>query len=161
MSKKHDLDSWKLSIMVERGAIVIKGGDRLDERRWRKWKRLKTVWKRLSGKNENPSWKNVVSLRQFSRQRGREGHPCQLWTETSPPPPVFYYFLRSRPSSTASSSRTMALGSRRFFSSLGEDIPPPFHLSLSSSRLQNPPSFCPFTRGPFMPIALDKVFKAR
>lgn len=38
---------------------------------------------------------------------------------------------------------------------------PPFHLSLSSSRLQNSPSFCPFTRGPFMPIALDKVFKAR
>lgn len=38
---------------------------------------------------------------------------------------------------------------------------PPFHLSLSSSCLQNSPSFCPFTRGPFMPIALDKVFKAR
>lgn len=58
--------------MVERGAIVIKGGDRLDERRWRKWERFENGLRTAFGQEPRiPSWKNVVSRRQFSRQRGR------------------------------------------------------------------------------------------
>lgn len=43
--------------MVERGAIVIKGGDRLDERRWRKWERFENGLRTAFGQEPRiPSW---------------------------------------------------------------------------------------------------------
>lgn len=171
MSKKHDLDGRRLSIIgVERGAIVIKDGDRLDERRWRKWERLENGFEN-GFRGQELGGKTFVLDVNFPGNVDRQGHPCQLWTEIHPPPSpspqsVFYDFLRSQRSSTASSSpSTMALGS---FFSMKEYLslplpPPPFYLSLSSSRLQ---SFVVLQGrgwgvGSFMPIALDKVFKAR
>lgn len=149
--------------MVERGAIVIKGGDRLDERRWRKWERFENGLRTAFGQEPRiPSWKNVVSRRQFSRQRGRPRTYVPVSCGQKPPslPPSPSLLLRLFKKSTKFDSGVLlaqwTLGSRRFLVLLDEDIPPTLP-PLSSSRLQNPP----FTRGPFMPIALDKVFKAR
>lgn len=133
MSKKHDLDGRRLSIIgVERGAIVIKGGDRLDERRWRKWERLENGFEN-GFRGQELGGKTFVLDVNFPGNVDRQGHPCQLWTETHPPPPpspqsVFYDFLRSQRSSTASSSpSTMALGS---FFSMKEYLSPSPFLSL-------------------------------
>lgn len=150
--------------MVERGAIVIKGGDRLNERRWRKWEQFENGLRTAFGQEPRiPSWKNVVSRRQFSRQRGRPRTyvPVSCGQKPLPPslPPLlfFYDFLRSRPSSTAeffSHNGRSDLAAFSFFSMKISLLPSPHCLprAFKIPRLQG---------APFMPIALDKVFKAR
>lgn len=136
--------------MVERGAIVIKGGDRLDERRWRKWERFENGLRTAFGQEPRiPSWGKTSFLDvNFPGNVDGQGRTSLSVVDRNlslPPSPSL--LLRLFKKSTKFDSGVLlaqwTLGSRRFLVLLDEDIPPTLP-PLSSSRLQNPP----FTRGP-------------
>lgn len=139
--------------MVERGAIVIKGGDRLDERRWRKWERFENGLRTAFGQEPRiPSWGKTSFLDvNFPGNVDGQGRTSlsvvdrNLSLPPSLPPLLFFYdFLRSRPSSTAeffSHNGRSDLAAFSFFSMKISLLPSPHCLprAFKIPRLQGGP----------------------
>ena len=143
-------------------AIVIKDGDRLDERRQRKqeeWgyvKAYRTTWQKRG-------WKNVLDVNFPGNVDGcRKGHPRQLWTE--PSARLLRLFKKSTKFDSEFSHNgclgsfrrflipRFSRGRRTIFCSAIVFVASSNVFAMELQKLGN--------TEPFMPIVLDKVFKA-